>query len=367
MKVAIIDHVGGHVNFDNYIQGLVLGIKSKVNSIYYFTCIESKNISGNNIFQFDTFGNIWKTRKFKYFLFAWGFFYSIYLARKFKCKIVHLHFFGLGFANFLLCILTKLIGLKLVVTVHDVESFARRNHFMWGKLIYKLTDAIILHNETSKFEVELKINNTKKLHTIQHGNFLHIISNIKNHHKNEEITLLFFGQIKYVKGLDILLQAMKNVTTNKKNFRLIIAGRPYKLSEDEILQEIKNYGLEHLIECNLKFIPESEVSVYFERASLVVLPYRKIYQSGVLLLAMSYGRAVLTSDLPAFKEIISDNENGLIFRSGDVDSLTQVLLNINQDNLNQIVKKADSYIRIHHNWNKLGDDLLKVYDEVLVH
>ena len=62
----------------------------------------------------------------------------------------------------------------------------------------------------------------------------------------------------------------------------------------------------------------------FYGADMVVLPYRNIYQSGVLFQALRYGVPILASDVGSFSEYVHP-ELGKLFKSGDVNDLAQKL------------------------------------------
>ena len=86
------------------------------------------------------------------------------------------------------------------------------------------------------------------------------------------------------------------------------------------------YGLHENVRLDIRYIPDEQVSNYYCAADFVVLPYKKIFQSGVLLMAMSYGTPVITSNIPGMTEIVTDGINGLTFQSEDVASLAASLL-----------------------------------------
>jgi beta-1,4-mannosyltransferase len=52
----------------------------------------------------------------------------------------------------------------------------------------------------------------------------------------------------------------------------------------------------------LRWVPRAEVQHLFVASDLVVLPYRRILNSGTVLLALSFGRPVLVPDLGAMRE-----------------------------------------------------------------
>src|ERR1700741_4640253 len=73
------------------------------------------------------------------------------------------------------------------------------------------------------------------------------------------------------------------------------------------------------------FIPDDETETYFKAADVFVLPYRHIYQSGVLFLGHSFGLPVLAADVGSLKSDIVDGETGFIFMPEDPDDLSRVI------------------------------------------
>src|SRR5205085_2947160 len=62
------------------------------------------------------------------------------------------------------------------------------------------------------------------------------------------------------------------------------------------------------------FIPDEETELYFKAADVLVLPYKHIYQSGVLFLGYSFGLPVLAADVGSLKDEIVDGKTGFAFR-----------------------------------------------------
>jgi glycosyltransferase involved in cell wall biosynthesis len=69
-----------------------------------------------------------------------------------------------------------------------------------------------------------------------------------------------------------------------------------------------------------RFIADDEIAAYFERADVVVLPYREIDQSGVLFTALAFGAPLLLSDVGGFGEVAEHGAAALV-RPGDAGSL----------------------------------------------
>jgi len=203
-----------------------------------------------------------------------------------------------------------------------------------------------------------------KIHIIPHGNYIPFIKVSEDKEASREYLalprnktiLLFFGMIKKVKGLDVLLESFKKVVVEHSDLVLLIAGRPWEHDFDSYQKIIdKNHLAENII-LHTKFIADHDVRHYYCASDLVVLPYKRIYQSGVLIMTLSYIRPVLASDLLPLKEIIVDNENGFLFKSEDVNDLADKLKLILADkkNLENVSKNGYNFIKNRFSWEKIG-------------
>ena len=65
------------------------------------------------------------------------------------------------------------------------------------------------------------------------------------------------------------------------------------------------------------FILDDETELYLKAADVLVLPYRYIYQSGVLFLGHSFGLPVIAADVGCLKDEIVEGQTGFIFRPED--------------------------------------------------
>ena len=125
--------------------------------------------------------------------------------------------------------------------------------------------------------------------------------------------LLFFGFIRKYKGLDILLNSIKLLTTEYgvKNIRLLIAGEFYEDAKnyDFLLNDpaIKPYLLLHT-----QFIADSEVKYYLCAADCVVQPYRSATQSGVTPLAYHFEVPMIVTNVGGLPSLVPDGKAGLI-------------------------------------------------------
>jgi glycosyltransferase involved in cell wall biosynthesis len=132
---------------------------------------------------------------------------------------------------------------------------------------------------------------------------------------------LFFGGIKYYKGLDILILACEQLAREGiTNFKLTIAGSgDYWEHCKELIKTPALYNLA------VRFLEESEIPGLFAEADFLVLPYRDVTQSGPLALSHQYNLPAIGSAHDGFKEHIEHGKNGYLFENEDVRDLKEVL------------------------------------------
>lgn len=359
-QITIIDHVGTKAGIDFYSLSLLEALAKNQTRVSYYSNFKHSNTSVHSkqtfYFQSSSFS----------LLKAIGFFHG-YISAIFWCIIrkernIIFHSFSYTYKD-LGMVLLILIGNRTLFTIaHDVENFSTGDKFWIKKFILQRCKRIMVHNEYSKKELEqLNIPGTaEKTVVIPHGHFLELNKKRLNkslakqslHLDSSQIHLLFFGQIKAVKGLSILIEAMAILP---ENFNLVIAGKPqYSISEIE--NQIQELHLEHRVTKIFRYITNEERNVYFSAADAAILPYTKIYQSGVLLMSMSYGIPCVTSDLPAFKEIISSGVNGMLFQSENSTDLAEKIkaLFSNQLTVNFIEENSIQTMNTNHDWNAIA-------------
>tara|TARA_B100001029_G_C15053245_1_gene452371 strand:- start:55 stop:1203 length:1149 start_codon:yes stop_codon:yes gene_type:complete len=379
-KIAIIDPLGAHgSSFHFYVFGQAIGLsKSGLNvSIYTNNITNNPNYHRVNFYQY--YKNIFhsKSRLISGFRYVYGSIFSLFHAKFSGVKICHYHIFHVNILVFFDFLLTKLLMMKVVYTIHDVISFENENSKnKISNFIYNNADKILTHNSFSK-DILVKTHNKifTDIDIIPHGNYLPFLSVKKNKIKSRErlgipkdkTILLFFGIIKKVKGLEILLNALTDVISCNKDVILVIAGRVWK-NDFKIYQKIidDNKLSDYCIIHN-KFIPHEDIDYYYSSADLVVLPYKRIYQSGVLLMSMSYEKAVLVSDLPPLKEVVRDMKTGFVFESENIKSLSEKLNMILSDKnkLEEVQINGFNYIKSKYNWIEIGKATKESYQSIL--
>lgn len=291
-----------------------------------------------------------------------------------------------AFDRTILMLYYRLLGKKIALTAHNVNT-ARRDgcDSWWNRLTlkcqYRICNQLFVHTERMKSELVDEFGvRSDRVTIIPYGlnNAVPITSLTSEDAKDrlqiqkDERTILFFGRIAPAKGLDCLLSALFQLRKSGSKHRLILAGRPDRCEEywQSLQTQIAAFDSdETLVRAN--FIPDEDIEIYFKAADVLVLPYRHIYQSGVLFLGQSFGLPVLASDVGSLKEEIVEGETGFIFAPENPSNLASCI----EDYFNSDLYRSLSLNRARiqqqaqekHSWTTVGAITMIVYSNLVHH
>ncbi len=354
-KLAIVDHVGAKAGMDYFTGNLACALAENGGEVTVYS-----NFSGdckvNYVQSFTGNRQNLLAKAVDFYMGHLSAFRKIFFS---TTRQVVFHSFATGFKEFSVLLLAKLIGFKINIILHDVEGFAGDSRIYKSIIFRKFVSRIFVLNKFSKkvFLDTMGNDLESKISEIIHGHFIsqtnpeitRELAREKLNWQEDQFYALFFGQIKKAKGLDLLIDAFKNI----KNARLVIAGKIWK-DDFKVYQDKIDCNIWDNIELNIRFISDEERELFFKAADVIVLPYRKIYQSGVLLMALSYGLPILASDLPANSEIIRDNETGFLFKTDSSEDLARQLNKIieNIQHGRNVGKAGLEMARRNYDWNE---------------
>lgn len=249
--------------------------------------------------------------------------------------VVHVQWFQFSPVDYYFLKKLKNHGLKVIASVHDILPFNEKKYDMpFHKKIYGLCNQIIVQAETNiKRFNELFPEDSNKVSYIPHGHFLDFAdkhgieeSRIYLNIPQDKTVLLFFGQIKKVKGVGVLLEAFGKLSQKRDDLYLVVAGSVWKDDFGPYKEIIDHYKLtDAQLKTDIRFIPDDEVGYYYSSCDIAVLPYLDVYQSGVIQLAYAYGKPAITTAIAPFMEIVKNGFTGFLFKSGDVEDLIKTI------------------------------------------
>lgn len=302
-----------------------------------------------------------------------GTFSALFASVREKRRICHFHFFSVGPLEAFNVLLARMLARKVVITAHDVEAFVSALDTPGlPRLAYGLAHAVIAHNQVSREALQARIGiRPERIHVIPAGNHLNSLPPLPTRREarqrlglpQEIPLLLFFGQIKDVKGLDLLIEALPTVLAKHPAARLLIAGRPWKTDFARYQALIERKQVQGACLTHIRYIPDDELPLYYQSCDLVSLPYRRIYQSDVVLMAMSMGKAVLTSDIPGMAELVEHECTGFLFQSGDSEDLARVIIGAldRPDAIQAVGYRGRQLMVDRYGWSSIGQSMAQVY------
>ena len=174
-------------------------------------------------------------------------------------------------------------------------------------------------------------------------------------------TLLFFGNLRPYKGLDVFLRALARMK-GRQPFKAVIAGEFY--TDPKPLKELATrLGLSaDELRWEDRYIPNEEVSSFFRSADLVVLPYLRATQSGIVPLAYSFDAPVVASDVGGLAEVVQDGRTGYLFPPGDDEAAAECIMRYFREGRRQDFQANIRVFRRRLTWDQVIDKLTRMFE-----
>lgn len=182
----------------------------------------------------------------------------------------------------------------------------------------------------------------------------------------ESIKVFFTGRLVYYKGVDVLINAFRNV---KNNCELFIAGTG--IIESKLKEKVRKYGLNDRVHF-LGFLPDKQLKQAFSDCDIFVLPSVERSEAfGIVQLeAMIYGKPVINTSLPSGVQYVSIHETtGITVKPYNSHELADAI-NILRKNKNlreRLGKNGQKRVLEYFNEKNIIQDLYKIItDEVYI-
>jgi len=284
----------------------------------------------------------------------------------------------------LLMLYYRLVGKRVVLTVHNVNMAERDGRDSWLnraslRIQYRLCDHMFVHTAAMRVQlmkdfgvsdervslIPYGLNDTIPTRDLPAADAKRSLGLAP-----EQKTLLCFGQIAPYKGLEYLVEAVARLANSGENIRLIVAGkikRGHEAYWSGVQRAIEARGMGELVMQHAHFIPDDKIECYFKAADAVVLPYVSIFQSGIPFIAFNFGVPVIATDVGSLREDIVE-ETGLLCRPQDPADLAEKISQFFQSDLYRRRELNRTRIRAfgetHHSWARVADCTRSVYSRL---
>jgi len=300
--------------------------------------------------------------------------------------IVHIQYWSPAFLPIIFAIIkkSKKHSIKVILTWHNPsphENLPLLAYF--EKRLISICDSIICHTNSGA-DIIRAILPKKSISTIHHG--CEVTGTRKPTIKDYDLCnlsadsdyILYFGNIRPYKGVDVLLDAWKIIAPMHPGTKLIIAGRLWE-NNSSILSAIthkisgtsaysaliKNKLNEqnNSVISDIQFIPQEKLLSYLHISKLVIFPYLSFEsQSGAASIAAAHGAPILVTNVGGLKDLVINND----FISRDLSAKGLASLIENRLNTYQHSWKKEQLDKAKsHDWHSCAKLHLNTYEEAL--
>jgi glycosyltransferase involved in cell wall biosynthesis len=253
---------------------------------------------------------------------------SLYMLRReiinYSPDIIHSH---LGRSD-LYSAMCKPKSAKLLTTLHTIRKInLRRGLFNINQIFYR-----ILHFKvdcyiciSNRVKNSLKISNKD---VIVINNPIEVKKNIIPFDGfNRPFNLLFVGRLESFKNTIIILKAIKELIKKNNDIHLNIIGDGPKLNE------LNSFIRENRLDKHVSLVGyTNNVEEYYEKSHALIFP--SMWSSGiplVVLEAAQYNTAIISSEIDGVKEFLIHQNNALLFKSNNSQSLIAAISELKDD------------------------------------
>jgi L-malate glycosyltransferase len=165
-------------------------------------------------------------------------------------------------------------------------------------------------------------------------------------------------------GVDVLAKAFVKVASVNPDVNLLLLGSGSQGAK--IRQILMNGGVMERVHFG-GHISQADLPRWYRMADLYISPSHVDGSSVTLMEALASGLPCLVSDIPGNQEWIEQGVNGWLFRDGEVDDLTEKILNAikNRKSLKKIGEAGRKTAEQKADWKKNFGTLLEVYERIL--
>ncbi|MEQ1529503.1 MAG: glycosyltransferase family 4 protein [Methylococcales bacterium] len=290
------------------------------------------------------------------------------------CKTMQLHIVhghgakGGAYGRFL----AKRIKAKAIYTPHGGSlHYSMTNpvgaiYLTLERYLKKLTDGIIFESQFSADAYQKKIGALPCAHKVIHNGLREPEFSVLNR-PNSKNQLVFVGEIRQLKGLDVLFQALALLKLGglflKKEAQtklLVFGAGP---DEDFFKKRVQELGLNHIVSFNPPIFPATEA---FKQAQCVIIPSLAESFPYIVLEAAAAKVPLLTTKVGGIPEIFGPYADHLL-PPGDADLLAKAIQETLDNNAaaEQFAGQLYDYVHDHFTFMQMVEKTVVFYQELL--
>ncbi|WP_404480182.1 glycosyltransferase family 4 protein [Novosphingobium sp. BL-52-GroH] len=316
IHLAIIDPLGMHGGMHYYDHDLANALVEQGHGIEVF--VATTGLEGQAAYRMhpsfeNVYGDGQGSRLKRARNLAIGLVRALFKAKGAGSSAILIHVFKSDVFEFLTVAMARVMGMRAYAIVHDVARLDAKTRLEFRGAIVRFASGLVVHNAFSRSAlVAATPLADRKTAIVPHGNYVDRFPDMPSMMQAREVlglpqsplVLLFFGNPRREKGLSLLIEAMEPLKDNQR-LLLVVAGKMKPADEAELRADIRARGLDARVRLDIGHVADEAMPLYFRASCAVILPYHRVYESGVALMAMSFGRTILASDLAVFRDLVT--------------------------------------------------------------
>jgi glycosyltransferase involved in cell wall biosynthesis len=265
----------------------------------------------------------------------------------------------------------KLRHARTVLNIHGIPQLERKAE-QWHESVpfidwlstlsyCNLADRIVVNSEFMRNNVVTWYRlNRDKVVVIPNGVNLQMFTESNDRIMLEgDPSILYVGHLSRLKGVDILIRAVSKISSDLPTMKLHLVGNG---NAPIFAALLKKEGIEKYVVFH-NWAKPSKIPSYYKSADICVFPSRHEGFGIVILEAMASGTPVIASDIPSFREIISDSIDGRLFKSQDADALAKEVVALYRDPhlMKKFGQNALEKVK-NYSWEKIAEKYISLYE-----
>ena len=246
-----------------------------------------------------------------------------------------------------------------VLTLHNILRAERLERRLLDRM-----DAVVVHTRRGAEELAARGDlAADRIRVIPHGAFEHLTNQPGELPLPPDLAavegpvVLCFGVVRPYKGVDVLLEAFRDVAAE-----LWVVGRPL----GESMERLRRIAPPGRVRFVPRYVSDLELPAFFRRADLLVLPHRRVDVSGVLFAGLAFGKPMVLSDVGGFRDVVEPHGAGRLVPPEDPEALGAAITDLLADPAAraELGERARAAATGPYSWDRIAEQTLALYEEV---
>ncbi len=254
-----------------------------------------------------------------------------------------------------------------IISVHDPEPHSGEEDWrkkLARRLSYPGTDRFVLYSAAAKNEFARRHSlDAAAIVVARLGVYSVFREWLPEKQGVDDPTVMFFGRISPYKGLDVFYEAAVMIAKRLPHVTFVVAGRPI---EGYVLPAPPKLDGSSAVQVLPRYLRSAETARLFQRASVVVCPYRDATQSGVVLTSYAFRVPVVATAVGGMPEYVVPEKTGLLVPVGDARAIAGAVCRVLSNDVfaRQLREGTAAAENSELSWRNTAGVLLDTYQQI---